>query len=360
MNRFGNDMFAGCTNLETVDWQGCQMYSADGRTAMMGSWMFSGCSKLHTFITWPRNAFKIGSGMMANSGFKIFDPPGDLITASDPQAFQSSKLETIVIGNSWKSIGSQTFYDCRYLTNITFLPGSRLTDVLSVAFGSCTRLTTIQFPTTITNLMASCFAASTLLTSITFEADEGKYRSDGIAVYQTGEVNGVFNKYHTFVACPAGVSEITLQPETRVIGTHAFYGCNKLLDVKMNDLVERIEKSAFFECAIIKYVRLTANVKFIGYRAFESCAKLKNILYCSNNNDVNFDEGDAFPSNPNIYLFYDFPGGNFSGHPIQPILDHHCNIPTQYFSDIQEAVDSRRSANAFDFGSGLWTVLLAE
>ena len=118
-----------------------------------------------------------------------------------------------------------------------------------------------------------------------------------------------------------------------------------MINVIMSDKIERVEKSAFFECAIIKFVRLTANVKYIGARAFDSCEKLEMILYCSNKNDVDWSEGDPFPTDPTIYLFYDFPGGLFCGHACFPILDHECNIPTQSFTEyISDSMPARLRA----------------
>lgn len=133
------------------------------------------------------------------------------------------------------------------------------------------------------------------------------------------------NYYHTLAVCPPAVSNITLPSTTKTIGTQAFYGCEQLVNVSMNDEVTRIESSAFFLCSSLEFIELPGTVSYIGRRAFNGCGKLKRVFYCGDSN-ADYSEGDPFPDNPDIYSFYTFQDGDFCGHSVQAILDLQCKI----------------------------------
>lgn len=96
----------------------------------------------------------------------------------------------------------------------------------------------------------------------------------------------------------------------------------------MNAQLERIERGAFCQCSALESVRLPSKVKYIGCRAFGGCGNLKHIMYCGDTNDVDYSEGDPFPTNPSIYLLHTVKGGRFCGHKYKAILDLECNMPT--------------------------------
>lgn len=266
---------------------------------------------------------------LAATGIVTLSVPSQVTEIWDGALSTNSDLVEVTLPSTLTYLGKQAFNKCPKLKHITFTLPSSLTYLGQMAFAHCTSLVDITLPSTITTLVPGCFAADTSLVSILFENNDGVYVSDGVSAYEKKDGN----KFHTIVVCPAGLTDINIHPDTKVIGSQSFYGCDKLVNVTMSNGIKVVERSAFFECNAIKFVRLTASITYIGARAFESCKELEMILYCSNRDEVDFSEGDPFPTNPAIYLWYDFPNTTFCGHECFAILDHQCNIPTQSFTE---------------------------
>ena len=76
-----------------------------------------------------------------------------------------SKLSSITIPDSVKSIGDYTFYNCSSLTSIT-IPDN-VTSIGEYAFSNCSSLTSITIPDSVTSIGSSAFRGCSSLTSIT-------------------------------------------------------------------------------------------------------------------------------------------------------------------------------------------------
>ena len=323
----GSEIFRGCTALESVDFASCITWNS-----VFGSMMLANCHSLKTILNWPTNTIRLGYRALFKCAFETLALPPQVIEA-DEQAFAyCSQLKNITFPATFVSLGSLSLAYCSQLENVTFEETSRLAEIGTVAFSNCVSLTSITLPDSVTVLESNCFLSCSSLVSIDVEGNTGLYCSDGFCLYQSMSQNGaVSNPYHSFLLCPPGASKVTLHEKTSVIQMMAFYECNKLTTVEMNDLLERIEKSAFFGCEIIELIRIPGSVNFIGNSAFDSCAKLKNILYCGEM-DIQ-SEGEPFPGDPTIYVSQAFQGSEFCGHSYSAILDLQCNIPTTIFTD---------------------------
>lgn len=85
---------------------------------------------------------------------------------------------------------------------------------------------------------------------------------------------------------------------------------------------------------------LPPTLQSIGYRAFESCTELTRVFFCGNTDGIVNDK-DPFPSNPTVYAFYDYPSDKFCGYECLRVLDYDCNIPTNHFTIMANAVYTR-------------------
>ena len=73
------------------------------------------------------------------------------------------------------------------------------------------------------------------------------------------------------------IHRVSLPEKLTVIGSLAFYGCDKLRTVMIPDKVVKIGNYAFAECSTLESVQLGKGLMHIGASAFSNCKQLKNI-----------------------------------------------------------------------------------
>lgn len=74
------------------------------------------------------------------------------------------------------------------------------------------------------------------------------------------------------------VEKIILPSSLRIIGKHAFYGCEWLTDIVLHDGIEEIESDAFYECKRLKTITIPGTVKKIADGAFDYCDSIAELI----------------------------------------------------------------------------------
>lgn len=152
-----------------------------------------------------------------------------------------------------------------------------ITEIPDIAFASCTLLTGIKLPSSITNIGIGAFAACNILTSITIP--EG--------VTSIGD--------RAFYGCSGLVSVVILEGVTS-IGEQAFDWCSGLTNITLPDSLTSIGKLAFRYCGITS-IAIPSNVTSIGNSAFAFCEKLGIMTFEGTTaewNAIGVDPGSAF------------------------------------------------------------------
>ncbi len=150
-------------------------------------------------------------------------------------------------------------------------------------FASCTKLSSIILPSTLTTIGSNAFYNCSSLTSVTIP---GSVKTIGSSAFAS-----------------TGLREVSLNGVV-TIGNSAFYGCNSLYKITMSNITtisnsafyscisvtsitidaKNIESYAFGNCKTLTSVTFAKTVKKISYNAFSSCSVLSSATFVDTNN----------------------------------------------------------------------------
>ncbi|MGM9871924.1 MAG: leucine-rich repeat domain-containing protein, partial [Muribaculaceae bacterium] len=162
------------------------------------------------------------------------------------------------------------------------------------AFSSCTGLTSVTIPNSVTKISSYTFEGCVALTDLTFEDGENvlTLSSNGSSpLFVDCPLDEVYigRKLAYTTTADAGYSpfygntslrtvEIT-DAETQIYDNE-FNGCSNLQSVQIGDGVTKIGKWAFSGCSALEYFLVGSNVERISPNAFSDCTSL--ISFTSN------------------------------------------------------------------------------
>ena len=234
----GSNAFAYCDSLVSVT-------IGNGVTSI-GSYAFYDCKSL-TNITVNSN----------NLTYQSID--GNLYSKNGKTLIQyaiGKTDESFTIPSSVTSIGSDAFAYCDSLTSI-IIPDS-VTSIGSSAFSYCDRLTSIIIPDSVTSIGSSAFKNCDSLTSVTIGngvtsigdfAFLGCTKLSGTTYNNAIYLGNSNNPYlYLLKAVNKNITSVTVNQNTKFIGSSAFSSCDSLTSVTIGNSVTSIGTSAFYHC----------------------------------------------------------------------------------------------------------------
>jgi len=218
-------------------------------------------------------------------------------------------LTDITIPNSVTSIGYSTFSNCTGLTDIT-IPNS-LTSIGTDAFYYCTGLTSITIPNSVTSIGSYAFYYCTGLTNITIPKSVTSIGSDAFSYctsltrvyisdltawcqisFSDASGNPLSFAQHLFLNGQE-IQHLVIPNTITSISRYAFYGFKSLTNLTIPNTITSIGEYAFSNCTNLANVTIPNSVTSIGKNAFSGC-KLTD-TYCNIGNPTSVVMG------PNVF-----------------------------------------------------------
>ena len=220
--------------------------------------------------------------------------------------YRCNNIESVILEEGVTGIGDYAFYYCNNLTSIT-LPDS-VSTIGEFAFSYCSSLTTIEIPSSVTSIGYYAFHSCKSLESITlpFVGDSVKSPTDtyqypfgyifgtdryigGVSTTQYYYGSSTSSTTDSTYYIPASLKEVTITGG--YINYGAFYKCNNIESVILEEGVMSISSYAFYYCSSLTSVTIPNSVTNIGNNsAFSGCSSLEyntyeNGLYLGNDNN---------------------------------------------------------------------------
>ena len=196
--------------------------------------------------------------------------------------YSCSSLSAVAIPNSVSSIGNNAFQNCSSLTSITIPNG--VTSIGESAFSGCNKLTSINIPNDITSIENRTFYGCSSLTSIIIpngvtsigeSAFSGCNKLTSINI--PNDITSIENR--TFYDC-SSLASIIIPNGVTSIGESAFYGCKGFIDFSLPSSITSIEESAFSLCTSLKdFYCYAENVPTTAETAFSGVSTSNVVLH---------------------------------------------------------------------------------
>ena len=215
-----------------------------------------------------------------------------------------TSLENVLMPDTVTTIREGAFKNCTSLTDIKY--SKKLESIENEAFLNCTGFSKFSVPSTVTSMGVNMLQGCTNIESL-----ELPYAATlKTCSYKDGSIDGYSSVYDLFwshghaennpeLLADYSVSKITItggeiipdfafagmgtlkeidlsKAKTASIGKNAFYNCNNLNNVILNDSIESVGNYAYARTAI-KALPDNKKIKDLGEHVFEGCTGLKDI-----------------------------------------------------------------------------------
>lgn len=227
----------------------------------IGYSMFRGCTALRK-VCLPRGTRRIsGEAFFGCNHLKevVFPEDGQL-TSIDWGAFYNTGLVRVEIPASLTDISNSIFSECYQLEEVVFPDNCKLGRIGDSMFCSCSKLSTINIPSSIKTIENSAFS-STGLTSVTFAA-ESKLESIGITAFSSTQLES-----------------ITLPETCLSISNGAFQSNQKLREVNLPKKLRALSEYIFHYCTALTTFTVPTGIRVVGNRAFSDCYNLTTVTF---------------------------------------------------------------------------------
>lgn len=283
----GNNAFTGCSSLTCINVDSSNtIYASEGNCLLNKdkTSLIYGCknSLIPTSVTTIEN-----EAFYYCSNLKNIDIPSYVTSIGNYAFSHCYVLESISIPSNVSYLGENCFEDDILLNEVTFYDDSKLTEISSNCFALCSSLKSIYLPKSVKKIASHSFFYDDNLASVSMydveEIEAGCF--DGCEslstmslidnnsyVYENNCLLDTEKKILYF-----GNSNSIFPSSLEVISDNAFAYQN-IEEIVIPSNVKRIEDMAFYQCDKLRKLTLNEKLEYIGV-SFMECSSLSEIYY---------------------------------------------------------------------------------
>ena len=210
------------------------------------------------------------------------------VTKIGDEAFKGNKKVTgVTIPGSVVDIGNNAFEACENLKKVAFTnPGEARNNLLIrlSAFKDCTKLTDVEIPARVKQIVGNIFKGCTSLMEIKVNANNPYYFAQDGVLFGPAlvEYSPKYDDNYVLLAYPAGCQGAYSIPSTvhgktiDQIWTSGFEGAASLTDITIPASIGRLGTAAF-ESTGLTHVTIPDTVQQVDPAVFQNCTKLVSV-----------------------------------------------------------------------------------
>lgn len=235
-----------------------------------------------------------------------------LVTAIDEDCFDGSKIVTVRMPGSIKTVGNNAFKNCAALQNVYFggstdawcditfgneisnplrfaeslyIDGEKLTsavlqsatEIKKYAFSYYTALTSVTIPASVLTIEEKAFKNCTGLTGVYYSGDIASWCS---LVFADADANPLKNAHILYIG-GTSVDSIVLPTTVTAIGDYCFLGCQNItgFSAETGSGLLTVGQYAFAFCTNLVSVTVPASVTTIDDHAFDGCEEMNALSF---------------------------------------------------------------------------------
>lgn len=258
----------------------------------------------------------IGANIQDGVLLGYYGPGGDIVipntvTKIGDEAFKGNKKVTsVTIPGSVVDIGNNAFEGCEKLEKVAFTNPDGANNNLLIrlsAFKDCTKLTDVEIPARVKQIVGNIFKGCTSLMEIKVNANNPYYFAQDGVLFGPAlvEYSPKYDDNYVLLAYPAGcqgaysipstvhgktidqvwtsgfegavgLTDITIPASIGRLGTAAFEGTG-LTHVTIPDTVQQVDPAVFQNCTKLVSVKLPAGLAEIDQYMFANCISLQHV-----------------------------------------------------------------------------------
>lgn len=210
------------------------------------------------------------------------------VTKIDDEAFKGNKKVTgVTIPGSVVDIGNNAFEGCEKLEKVAFTNPDGANNNLLIrlgAFKDCTKLTDVEIPARVKQIVGNIFKGCTSLMEIKVNANNPYYFAQDGVLFGPAlvEYSPKYDDNYVLLAYPAGCQGAYSIPSTvhgktiDQIWTSGFEGAASLTDITIPASIGRLGTAAF-ENTGLTHVTIPDTVQQVDPAVFQNCTKLVSV-----------------------------------------------------------------------------------
>lgn len=258
----------------------------------------------------------IGANIQDGVLLGYYGPGGDIVipntvTKIGDEAFKGNKKVTgVTIPGSVVDIGNNAFETCENLKKVAFTNPGEARDNLLIrlsAFKDCTKLTDVEIPARVKQIVGNIFKGCTSLMEIKVNANNPYYFAQDGVLFGPAlvEYSPKYDDKYVLLAYPAGcqgaysipstvhgktidqiwtsgfegavgLTDITIPASIGRLGTAAFENTG-LTHVTIPDTVQQVDPAVFQNCTSLVSVKLPNGITEIDQYLFANCISLQHV-----------------------------------------------------------------------------------